>query len=742
MHHHTRCVPRAALRLAARASLGLFIVSAAFAADAPERVTPIAMNLNGAARNDSHAYSSNGASVVTSGGHIPIAAAGGQRALRIEITGTGGYWGVGITRDGWSRFYVDDYLPDGVLEFQLFGEKGGEKFLIGMTDTDKDGPNRPDTAVQVMLPITKYATPKPEWQTVRIPLADLVAAEPKLELADGDKVVLAQDGAAVAETFFLRNIRFVTHAPERAIAPIKVNQLGYRPAAPKVAKISAPVTAFRVVEAASGKAVFDGQATAFVTNDPMSGDNVWEADFSAVQTPGKYRLEAAGLEPSAPFEIRENIYDELFRDAARFYLLQRCGVALDEKHAGKWAREACHLGDKQAVTRDGKDPRDLTGGWHDAGDMNKYAAFVRSTLFSMLDLYELRRDAFAGFTFNLPESGNGVPDVLNTVQWELDWLLKNQITSGPQTGMVYDRLHQDAAPNGGKDGPLHNERRLHPPTLDATATCASVWARAARTFQALPARKAQAETYLAAAELAWKRLEADKAKPEYLFAAAACLYDATGEAKYLNVITTLMPKVVRPLGWESTEQLLWASFDNALLTLALSARDGGGAREKARAYMTAFMDKAVAVSKKDGYAVPIWNPDHYCWGSSANAARLGSFAVLVNTFAPKESYVRLGEDCLHYLLGRNAVGMSFVSGYGTRASDIYSSVFGGSAVAWQPPPPGIIGGGVNQQQGRGISAWPAKCYRPDGNNWTLTEVAIYYNAPLMFLSGYFADLKP
>ena len=49
------------------------------------------------------------------------------------------------------------------------------------------------------------------------------------------------------------------------------------------------------------------------------------------------------------------------------------------------------------------------------------------------------------------------------------------------------------------------------------------------------------------------------------------------------------------------------------------------------------------------------------------------------------------------------------------------------------------GGGVNQMESRGISAWPAKNCRSDPNNWTLTEVAIYYNAPLVFLSGYFAQ---
>jgi endoglucanase len=100
--------------------------------------------------------------------------------------------------------------------------------------------------------------------------------------------------------------------------------------------------------------------------------------------------------------------------------------------------------------------------------------------------------------------------------------------------------------------------------------------------------------------------------------------------------------------------------------------------------------------------------------------------------------VQLAEDCLHYLLGRNAVDTCFATGYGTRIADVYSSVYGGSASAFQPTPPGCVGGGVNQWESRGISAWPAKNWRNDPNNFTLNEVAIYYSAPLVFLAGYAA----
>jgi endoglucanase len=120
---------------------------------------------------------------------------------------------------------------------------------------------------------------------------------------------------------------------------------------------------------------------------------------------------------------------------------------------------------------------------------------------------------------------------------------------------------------------------------------------------------------------------------------------------------------------------------------------------------------------------------------------MGYYALMAGRFAPRPEDRRLAADGLHYLLGSNALGMSLVSCYGTRSTDIYHSLFGGSSHALQPLPPGIVGGGANQWESRGISAWPAKSYRSDPNNWTLTECAIYYNAPLVFLAGTFARLK-
>jgi endoglucanase len=705
---------------------------------APQRVTAIVDRPSPPAYSDGYQFANGGCAVANVNGQVPVVEVDGQPAIQIRITGSGGNWGVGLARRGWVRWYLDDYLPDGVMEFEVKGEAGGEEFRIGFADSDRDS-GGPDTDVNAVVPISRYVRVATEWQKVRIPIADLVRDASGVELDDCIKVVVFNEGEPRPMTFYLRQIRFVTTSPERQHPPIKVNQLGYLPGMRKIAKISAPVKRFRVVDVISGRTVYEAEARLVKENDPFSGDTVYEADFSAVRQPGRYRLEADGLEPSPAFEIREGIYDQLFVDAMRFYYLQRCNIELTKQYAGDYARPVCHLGDKQAVTREGTDPRDVTGGWHDAGDCNKYPPWVRHALFFMLDLYDLKPQAFTDGQLNIPESGNGIPDILDEAAWELDWLLKMQIREGAQAGAVYDRIHEYAAPKRENVEWLQEERRLLPPTHEATAVCAAVWARAARTFARVPALRPKAERYLAAARLAWKRLVADGAKPEHLLTAGAPLWDTTGEEEYRQAAERALNQLLQEQRQMAVaDTLMWAVYDCSVGVLVLTQREGGGLRQKARAYWQELADRAVQAWRTDAYSVPLWNSDHYCWSSNQIIAKMGYYALLANQFAQKEEYVQLAEDALHYLLGRNAVATSMVTGYGSRVTTIYHTIYGRSATAKLPTPPGFVPGGVNQWESRGISAYPSKHFRPDPNNWTLTEPAIYYNAPLVFLAGYFS----
>lgn len=708
---------------------------------AGERITPITGDLKGKTTFGNMYVAAPEGMVTAARGNLPVVEHLGRPAMKVQVNQGGDYWSLGLARE-WTRFYLADYLPDGMMEVTVCGEAGGETFNVGVgQDANRYRKTEGHTPT---VAIGNYGVVSKEWQTIRVPLKEIAAAAPGVDLDDCIKVLVSSTGPAKPETFYIAEIRFTTTSPEQVYPPIKINQLGYRPGGRKLARISTPVTEFRVVDVATGKAVFSGQAKPFATADKASGDDIWEADLTTVTAPGKYRLEC-GKEVSDTFEIREDIYDRLFADAMRFYYLQRCNMKLEERYAGEQAHDACHVADAKAKTVDGKEVRDVTGGWHDAGDNNKYPAFLPHVLPQLLLAYDMRPASFTDGQLNIPESGNGVSDMVDEIQYELDWLLKMQITDGPQAGAVYDRIHQSAAtsddPNPGK---LQEPRRLLPPTDHSTAVSAASWALAARVLSPVPQLKEASAKYLAAAQLAWGYLERQKASERELLLPAACLFDATGDEKYAQIVARELDRLHGPQDWAGhmADRMQFEDYTFAVCALAVSEHDAVGVREKARRIVKNTADFVAGVSAKDGYGSPLWIMDHYCWSSTADLGRYGAISLIANRLWPDQKYVDTAQNVLDYTLGRNAVNTSFVTRYGTRWSEIFHDIYGHTNVAILPMPAGYVPGGVNMQNSRGISAYPAKHYRPDANNWTINEPALYYNAPLVFIAGSLAELKP
>src|SRR5260370_33295154 len=121
--------------------------------------------------------------------------------------------------------------------------------------------------------------------------------------------------------------------------------------------------------------------------------------------------------------------------ALKTFYLQRCGLAKTATPSGAWADgTACHRGDASTGAAAGhgdRGLRDLTGGWHDAGDYNKYVWYAASNaILFMLHAWEDEPGAFPDGALNGPESGNGVSDRLDEIKWELDFFLKMELPRG------------------------------------------------------------------------------------------------------------------------------------------------------------------------------------------------------------------------------------------------------------------------------------------------------------------------
>lgn len=525
-------------------------------------------------------------------------------------------------------------------------------------------------------------------------------------------------------------------------AGIRVNQVGYRPDAVKVAVfagLSEDSDAFRVVNAATGEAVFEGALTE-PKDDPWAGERNRRADFTALSEPGTYYIESADGVRSPEFTVGEDVYADLFRAAAKMLYLQRCGTELDGELAGAYAHPACHA---EPATIYGTDERiDVSGGWHDAGD---YGRYVVSGAKAAADLL-LAAEARGAVTDDVgtPESGDGLDDLIQEARYELDWMLKMQAESGG----VYHKVTCRNFP-----GFIMPEKEtaalvVCPISNTATGDFAGVMALAGRVMAA--DWPEDAARYVEAAERAWAYLEQHRGEPgfvnpkdvvtgEYgdandadeIFWAAAELHRTTGKDAYREAAGRLMPTggKLRGLGWVNmgTYGLLAIVNDGNL-------DEGDALRQDALAELRATADEAVARIQANPYGAD--REGQYEWGSNMGVANTGSILALAAGPLGDESLRVTAQQSLDYLLGRNATGYCFVTGTGTKSPEHphhRPSVAQGAAM------PGMLVGGPDSglddpyAQGALADAAPAKRYVDSDQSYSTNEVCVYWNSPLALL---------
>ena len=160
---------------------------------------------------------------------------------------------------------------------------------------------------------------------------------------------------------------------------IYVNQVGYLTHAPKYFYTDYAADSFAVINTETRKAVFKGEMELRKKNDPLAGFDIYTGSFTDLKTQGNYVVKVfSGLNSgivSYPFDISDEVFTDLLLLANRSVFMQRCGIAMEEKHVGKYYRDICHLKKAQYhPTNNMEGEKDMTGGWHDAGDYGKYIA--------------------------------------------------------------------------------------------------------------------------------------------------------------------------------------------------------------------------------------------------------------------------------------------------------------------------------------------------------------------------------
>ncbi|MEU3788616.1 glycoside hydrolase family 9 protein [Streptomyces fructofermentans] len=564
-----------------------------------------------------------------------------------------------------------------------------------------------------------------------------------------------------------------------ATTPVRVNQLGYLPDGPKRATVvSAAATPLTwQLRDASGAVAVSGRTTVRGT-DAASGDATHVADFSAYRTAGSGYVLVVDGRAGAPFDIRADLYDDLRSDAMAFFHHQRSGTPIEASLVGpEYARPAGHLGvapnlgDTAVPCQAGVCDyvRDVRGGWYDAGDHGKYVVNGGISTWLLVDSFARARRTGGGAalgdsTLRVPERGNGVPDVLDEARWELDFLMRMQVPAGrPYAGMAFHKVH-DAAWTGIPTRPELDAqpRELHRPSTAATLNLAATAAQCARVFRRHDA--AYANRCLATARTAWAAARAnpalyapdsdstgggaygDSRVTDDFYWAAAELYAATGEPAYREAVTSspwhTSSDAFTPTGfnWADTAAL-------GRLTLA-TAPNGLPAADLARvrASVATAADGHLATMAGQGYAVPIPSSG-YVWGSNSQVTNNAIVMAVAHELTGRQRYRDGALEAMDYLLGRNTLDLSYVTGHGdTYARNQHHRFWAHQYDATLPnPPAGSLAGGPNSglqdpvAQERLAGCAPAGCYIDDIGSYSTNEVAINWNAPLAWLAAYAAQ---
>jgi hypothetical protein len=225
---------------------------------------------------------------------------------------------------------------------------------------------------------------------------------------------------------------------------IKLNQVGFLPGSEKLAVVpGVEATGFTIVTAGTSEVVFEGTLTATAEWAPAL-ELVKLADFTSLTAPGNYELNVAGVEQSASFTIGAAAYDALNSAALKSFYFNRASTALVETHAGIYQRASGHADNEvfiHASAATDARPEDTIvsspKGWYDAGDYNKYIVNSGITTYTLLAAFQRFPDYFTSQNLNIPESGDEVPDLLNEIMWNLEWMLSMQ---DPNDGGVYHKL--------------------------------------------------------------------------------------------------------------------------------------------------------------------------------------------------------------------------------------------------------------------------------------------------------------
>lgn len=595
-------------------------------------------------------------------------------------------------------------------------------------------------------------------------------------LGDGGAATTDETPAAEPET-----------ANTTELGLIRIDQFGYRPNDTKVAVAADPEfgldaeveyrpgSRFEVRRWTDDRVVFEGEPESWSAGatDEQSGDRGWWFDFSTVDQPGSYYIaDPETGEETGRFEIADDVYDDVLDAALRMFWFNRANTAHPEEIAGPWADEAAYVGpDQDTEARsvdDQTDPStalDLSGGWFDAGDTNKYVTFASEAVHLLLTAYRQHPTVFDD-AVGIPESGNGIPDVVDEVRWEVDWLKRMQLDDGgvlTKVGLI---------DNEGFELPSRVDlpRYYEEVCSSSTIAAAGMMAHAAVVFATIPELADEADELETRAERAWRWYQTnqirDDCDPQLVRAgdadlsveaqrdlevvAAVYLFALTEDPAYGDAVSSRYDETL-PFTGDG-----FGNYGPDRTSALLFYRDLPSADPAVIAGIDDRLDQMRTGSPLFGF-----DPDadlyrsfmpnnSYHWGSNMVKANVGSANLAIGDVPGGEERALAH---LNYFHGINPLGVVYLSNMNALGAErsvqsIFHFWFGEQTIydvstgSDTGVPPGYLVGGPNQFYS-GADSPPAeqpplKSYRDwsaSGSepSWEITEPAIYYQAAYVHL---------
>ena len=540
---------------------------------------------------------------------------------------------------------------------------------------------------------------------------------------------------------------------------IKADQIGYYVNSAKIAIIPQEGSdEFEIFDVKDQKTVYTGKTSESQTWD-CSGTTVKTADFSDFKKQGIYYIKCKGTANSYPFAIGEDIYQDLAVKAVKSFYYARCSEEIKPEFAGKFARPAAHPDDSILIHKSAAGPKrkegqviSSPGGWYDAGDYNKYIVNSAITVSELLNAVDYYPEYVEKLKTNIPESGNGLPDLVNELLVNLRWMTTMQ---DPDDGGVYHKL--TALNFNGMIMPQddHDQRYVIVKSTAAALDFTSTMIKAARVLKRyedkLPPKFCDKLESRAYGSFNWAAKHRDvlflqnpddvktgmyndeNISDEWTWTSLEMFTFNGDELNFQNIKkdrTNFTPPC-----WDSTGILGIISIFNDKQQSALLERYDNELYNYLKDGFLNLADKLYSIYEKSPYKTTL---DVFPWGSNSECANQGIVLLSAYRITGNTKYLEAAQGNLHYILGRNPLDYCMVTGIGSNGvKNIHDRRSVADGIA--EPIPGLLCGGPFANAGDDCGPenypdkHPAMRYFDNPASYSTNEIAINWNAALCAL---------